>query len=263
MRGILLALALLPALRDGATLRPAFRKFDRVVVSCTVKTEITASNGKNSKYELKINFSSEVEKAEGQKAIFDCGVSYLKITGTLRGKPVDYEWSRSGREEGRPVAALRGALKKGWKVTLDGAKGFSVDDAALALNDQVPLLNPGIFLGLSVPLPYGSVDLGSTWKVKGLKFGYFSGFGLDYSGSLLFVDEEKNLAKISGDLRFVKAEDEVPIAGAVNFRGRGSAMLEYDLKTGRPLRGATAIRAHVAQGGFKRDVRQVIEFEVR
>ena len=261
MRAIVTAVLLACSAQDRVELKPSFRKFDRVGITCTVKTEITSSTGQHSKYTLELDVTSEANEGTGDTAVFACVVNGVKLTGTVDGRPVDYEWSRRGGGRGSGPPGLEKALEKGWKLTLSGAKGFSVDDAVLAFGDALPIFNPGIFIGFAVPLPYGPVAEEGTWKVKGLKFPYFSGFGLEASGTLDLV--RKDVALISGKLKFTRPDTAVPVVGAVNVRGEGDASMEYDVKTGRPMKGATALRLHVAQGGLKRDVKQIIQYEVR
>lgn len=262
MRLLLAVAVLLPALAQEkkAELRPKFQKFERVSVSCKVQTEVKSSNGRDSKYALEMDLTSEVEKAEGETAVFDCGVSYLKIAGTLDGRPVDYEWRKGGSERGSKVAAIQKGLEKGWKVTL-GKKGIGVSEAANELCDTIPVFNPAIFLGLSAPLPYEQVAVGKGWEVKDQAFPFFNGFSVKYSATLNHVAQDT--AKISARLVFAKAESEVPIEGVVNVKGEGDASLDYDVKSGRPIKGATALKLTATMGGLKREVSQVIEFEAR
>lgn len=255
---LLLASSLL--LQAKAEIAPKFEKFDRVSVTCTVRTEIKTSNGRDSKYTLEMDLSAEVEKAEGEVVVFDCGPSSLKVSGTLNGKPVGYEWRRGGAEKGEKVAGIQKALEKGWKVTLE-KKGVTVNEAAGELGDTFPLFNPGIFIGFAVPPPWGAVQIGKGWVVKDLVYPYFNGFTLRYSGALNFVD--KDVAKVSAGLAFTKPENEVPIDMGPNVKGDGSAAMDYDLRSGRPVRGATSVKLSLAQGGLKREVTQVIEYEVR
>jgi hypothetical protein len=244
-----------------AELKPKFDKFDKIALSCTVQTEVKASNGRDSKYKLEMDLNAEVEKAEGETVVFDCGASRLKLSGTLEGKTVIYEWKKGAGGNGDKVGSVERALEKGWKATLSGKKGLQVDDAASDLGDTLPVLNPGVFVGLSVLLPFDAVAAGKGWTVKDLAFPYYNGFGLRYAGSLNAVDG--NTAKISAKLSFTKPENEIPIDGVVNVKGEGDASLDYDLKSGRPLRGATSVKVSFGQGGLKKEVTQVVEFEVR
>ena len=258
MRLLLLAALILPQAK--AELRPKFQKFDRISVGCKIQTEVKASNGRDSKYTLELELSAEVEKSEGETAEFDCGVSSLKISGTLDGKAADYEWRKGGSEKGSRIASIQKGLEKGWKVTL-GKKGISVGDASNEFCDTLPLLNPGIFLGFSTPLPFDAVAVGKGWEAKDQSYPFFSGFGIRYQATLNHVAADA--ARISAHLTFSKAESEIPIEGVVNVKGEGDASLEYDLKSGRPVKGATSVRFSGSMGGLKRDVTQIIEFEVR
>jgi len=259
MRVALLALAVLT--QGKAELKPRFQKFDRVTVSCTIQTEIKSSNGRDSKYTLELGLAAEAEKVDGEAVVFDCGVSSLKINGRLDGRTVNFEWTKSGTERGEKIASIQKALEKGWKCIFFGKKGFSVTDTAGELGDTLPLFNPGIFLGLSTPLPDGAMDVGKGWEVKDLKFPYFGGFAVRYVATLDLV--KGDTAKISSRLFFSRPESEVPIEGVVNVKGDGDASLEYDVRSGRPTRGATALKLTSQMGGLKREVDQVIEFEVR
>jgi hypothetical protein len=256
-----LLLPFLLALQGRAELKPKFQKFDRVAVSCTVQTEVKSSNGRDSKYSLELALTAEAEKVDGEAVVFDCGVSSLKIAGRLDGRTVNFEWSKAGTERGERIASIQKALEKGWKFVLAGKKGFSVTDTASELGDTLPLFNPGVFLGLSAPLPDGPVEVGKGWEVKDLGFPYFGGFTVRYAASLDLV--KGDTAKISSRLFFNRPESEVPVEGVVNVKGDGDASLEYDLRSGRPNRGATALKLTSQMGGLKRDVSQVIEFEVR
>jgi hypothetical protein len=253
--------AILLVFQAKADLKPKYQKFDRVVVACVIQTEVKSSTGKDSKYKLEVDFSSEAEKAEGEAAVFDCGPTSLRLAGTLDGRPVNYEWRKGGAERGDKVAAIQKALQKGWKVTLAGKKGYSVGDTAGEFCDTLPLFNPGIFLGYSVPPPYDLVAVGKGWELKDLACPYFGGFSLRHAASLNDISGET--AKVSSRLVFAKAETEIPIEGVVNVKGDGDASLEYDLKSGRPVRGATSLRFTSLMGGLRREATQVIEFEVR
>lgn len=254
----LVAAVLIPQAK--VELRPKFQKFDKVSVGCKVQTEIKSSNGRDSKYSLELELSAEVEKVEGETAEFDCGVTLLRIHGTLDGKAVDYEWRKGGTEKGAKIAAIQKGLEKGWKVTL-GKQGIAVNDQANELCDAVPLFNPGVFLGLSTPLPFDAVAVGKGWEVKDQAYPFFNGFTLRYSAALNHVASDT--AKISAHLVYSKAESEVPIEGVVNVKGEGDASLEYDVKAGRPVKGATSLKLSATMGGLKREVTQVIEFEAR
>ncbi len=258
MRVLLLPFLLLP--QAQAEIKPKFQKFDRVSVSCVIRTEVKSSTGRDSKYKLEVDFSAEAEKAEGDTAVFDCGVTKLVLAGTLDGRPTSYEWRKGGAERGDKVAAIQKSLEKGWKVTFAGKKGISVSDTAVGFCDTLPLFNPGIFLGLSVPPPHGSVAVGKGWELKDQAFPHFGGFTVRYAASL--NDISGDTARISSRLVFAKPETEIPIEGVVNVKGDGDASLEYDLKSGRPVRGATSLRFTSLMGGLRREATQVIEFEV-
>ena len=260
MRLPLLLLCACLAVQSKAEFRPKFQKFDKISVGCKVQTEVKASNGRDSKYELDLEFSAEVDKAEGESAEFDCGVNLLRIKGTLDGKPVDYEWRKGGQEKGSKIASIQKGLEKGWKVTL-GKKGISVNDSANEFGDVLPILNPGIFLGFSVPPPFDAVAVGKGWDLKGQAFPLFNGFSVRHQAELDLV--KGDTAKVSARLSYSKAESEIPIEGVVNVKGEGNASMEYDLKAGRPVKGATSLSLSATMGGLKRDVTQVIEFEVR
>lgn len=258
MRTLLAALiALTPQAK--ADLKPKFQKFDRIGVGCTITTEIKSSNNRDSKHVMELELTAEVEKAEGETAVFDCGVTSLKISGILDGKPVDGIW-RKGSSPDRKIPGVEKAIEKGWKVTLS-KKGVSLGDTMVEFGDALPIFNPGVLLGLSVPLPFDQVAEGKGWEVKDQAFTYFGGFGFKAAASLNVV--EKDRAKISAKLTFNRAENEIPVDGVVNVKGDGYASLEYDLKSGRPVKGATSVRLSTGQGGLKREVTQVIEFEVR
>lgn len=258
MRTVMTALVAL-SLQAKADLAPRFQKFDRIGVGCTITTEIKTSNNRDSKHKMELELTAEVEKSEGDATVFDCGVTSLKLSGTLDGRPVDGIW-RKGSSPDRKIPGVEKAIDKGWKVTLS-KKGVSLGDTMVEFGDSLPIFNPGVLLGLSVPLPFDPVAEGKGWEVKDQVFTYFGGFGLKAAASLNVL--EKDTAKISGKLTFSRGENEIPVDGVVNVKGDGYASLEYDLKAGRPMKGATSIRLTSLQGGLKRDVTQLIEFEVR
>lgn len=237
---------------------PAFQKFDRLQASCVIKTEIKASNGRDSSYTLTLELAAEAESA----ASFDCGVSKLRVEGTLDGRRVDCEWSKGGgwRGEGK-VPNVDRALEKGWKMSLTPGKGVSIGDGYLLLGDALPVFNPGVLLGYPVPPPAAPVAAGKTWEVKGQSFDFAGGFGVNARASFDFAEGDE--AKVSARLAFARAESEVPIDGASNVKGDGYASLTYDLKKGRPLKGASSAKLILSQGGLKKEVSQVVEFEMR
>jgi hypothetical protein len=258
MRSVLaVLLALLP--QSKAELGPKFQKFDRIGVGCTVKTEIQSSNGRDSKHTMELELTAEVEKAEGGTAVFDCGITSLKISGTLDGRPVEGIW-RKGSSPDRKIPGVERAIEKGWKLTLS-KKGLAVDDAMIEFGDALPIFNPGVLLGLSVPLPFDSVAEGKGWELKNQTYGYFGGFGFKAAASLNVL--EKDAARISAKLTYSRPETEIPIEGGANVKGDGYASLEYDVKSGRPVKGASSVKLSLGQGGLKREVSQLIEFEVR
>lgn len=254
----LLLVAAVLALQGKPELKPVFKKFDRVVVACTVQTEIKSSDGRDSKYKLDLEVEAEVEKGEGDTAVFHCEVASAKISGRVNGKSVDGDWKKGGEAK---LGGLEKALGKGWKLKLDGKKGFSMGDDAVDLGDALPLFNPGVFAGFSVPLPYGPAEAGQKWEVKDQTFPHFNGFTVKFAAQLNQLKE--GTARISASLTYSKPQTEVPIEGAVNVKGEGDASFDYDVKAGRPLRGATSLKFTGSQGGLRREVTQVIEFEVR
>lgn len=259
MSGILALLAAVQS-DDPVALRPVYQKFDQVVVRCTVRTEVTSSNGRHSKYVMEAEFSSEVDRVEDGAAVFGSGVRHVKVTGTVDGREIEYEWRKGAAERGTAPGDFKQAFDKGWSVTLtDG--GVAMSDAALALHDALPVFNPGVLLGLAVPPPAGKVKEGGRWEVPARRYPFFSGFSLGYAASLDLVND--GVATVSAQLAYARSKDEVPIAGGVNVRGKGFASMEYDLKAGRPKSGASSLTVHFGQGGLKRDVKQVIEYEVR
>ncbi len=249
------------AVQGRAELRPVFRKFDQIALSMKIQTEIKAGQGRDSKHRLELEVVSEVEKAEGENVVFDVALTRLKVSGTLDGRGVDYEWRKGGAETGDAGAAVRKALEKGWKMTLSGGKGFSAGEGAADFGDVFPVFNPGAFLGFTSPLPHDAAGVGQRWEIKGLVFPYFKAFGLRYSSAL--DDIRNGSARISSTLTFGSSEPDAEAGFATIVKGSGDASLEYDLKSGRPVRGATALRLTSAQGGLRREVTQVIEFEAR
>lgn len=252
---------LLAALQAVIELKPQAQKFDRLALAFRGQTDIKSSNGRDSRYTFEMDCTAEVDKAEGGSVTYDCGVARLKIAGTHDGKPVDFEWNKDGTERGGKIAGLAEALKKGWKITATPGKGFTVSEAAGALGDLVPNFNPGSFVGLPVALPAGPVAIGKGWEVKGPAVPYFNGFGLACKASLNQVG--KDVARLSGRLLLTSPESEVPIEGALQVKGDGYASLEFDLKSGRPVKGAHTVKLTSQQGGLRREVSQTLEFEVR
>ena len=254
-----LLLGLLP--QDPVELNPSFKKFDKMGIKCKIKTEIKSSTGRNSKYELELDLVAEVDEGTGDKATFSCTINGLKIKGLVNGKDVDYDWSKRRGGRGTAPRRLEQSLKQGWKLKLKGSKGFEIDDGILGFGDVLTIYNPAIFMGMSVPLPYRSVTDGTSWKMEDHRFSYGTGFGYSMEGKLDFTRE--GMAFITGKMKLTKPEDEVPVEGSINVKGEGFASMEYDLKKGRPKKGATSIKVRIAQGGLKQDVIQIIEFEVR
>lgn len=241
---------------------PSFQKFDRLQSSCTIKTEIKASNGKESSWTLALELTAETEKSEGGATTFDCGVSRLRIEGTLEGRRVDAEWSKgSGWKGDAKLAGLDRALEKGWKMTLAAGKGTSTGDGFLDLADVLPVFNPGALLGYPVPPPAGTVAAGKGWEVKGQVFPHAGGFGI--KAAALFDYAEGDAAKLSARLSFGRAETEIPIEGASNVKGDGYASMEIDTKRGRPKKGASSAKLAIAQGGLRKEITQVVEFEMK
>ncbi|HEX7899375.1 MAG TPA: hypothetical protein VF950_16535 [Planctomycetota bacterium] len=241
---------------------PTFQKFDRLQAACVIKTEIKSSNGRDSNYTLTMDVAAETEKAEGGATTFDCGVAALRIEGTLDGRKVDAAWSKGGGWKGDgKIAGLDRALEKGWKMTLAAGKGTSIGDGYLELGDLLPVFNPGALLGYSVPPPATPVAAGKTWEVKGQTFPHAGGFGLRAAATFDFAEGDS--ARLSARLTFGKAETEIPIEGASNVKGDGYASLAYDSKKGRPVKGASSAKLVLSQGGLKREISQVVEFEMR
>lgn len=241
---------------------PAFQKFDRLQTACVVKTEIKASNGKDSAYTLHLELSAEAEKSENGVSVFDCGVSKLRIEGTLDGRRIDAEWSKGGGWKGDgKVPGVDRALEKGWKMTLAPGKGVALGDGYLELGDVLPIFNPGALLGYSVPPPSGAVASGKNWELKAQTYAHAGGFSLRADAAFDF--EEAGAAKLSARLKFGRVESEVPIDGAPNVKGDGFASLTYDAKKGRPVKGASSAKLQLSQGGLKKEISQVVEFEAR
>lgn len=241
---------------------PTFQKFDRLQTACVVKTEIKASNGKDSAYTLHLELAAETEKSENGVTVFDCGVSKLRIEGTLDGRRIDAEWSKGGGWKGDgKIAGVDRPLEKGWKMTLTPGKGVVVGDGYLELGDVLPIFNPAALLGYSVPPPATAVASGKSWDLKGQAFAHAGGFSVQAAAAFDF--EEAGAAKLSARLKYARMEAEVPIEGQANVKGEGFASLTYDVKKGRPLKGASSAKLQLSQGGLRREISQVVEFEAR
>lgn len=257
---LVLVAVLLSAQDAKVELRPRFQKVDTIVVSLKAQTEIKSSTGKDSKYSLELEVSSEVEKLDGETAVFACRASRLKVTGTFEGKPVDYEWKKGGEETGAKIESIQRALEKGWKASF-GKKGVALGDGSGGLTETFPLFNPGVLLGFAVPLSFETTAVGRGWEVKDQNYSFFGGFGIKSSATLNRSADQA--ASISARLVFSKADDEIPIETPGTVKGEGSASLEYDAKSGRPTKGSTSVRLTATTGGQKRDITQSIEFEAR
>jgi hypothetical protein len=258
---LLLVPAVWCAVQGAPEIAPRFQKFDRVEVTCTVRTEIKSSNGRDSKYEIEMSVSAEAEKADADGVVFDCGVARLRLTGTYEGRKVDAEWSKGGGGRSELPAGLAKALEKGWKMTLAGKKGIQVGEGFLAVGDAMPVFNPGVLLGFPVPPPFGPAAPDKPWEVQGLTYPHFGTYGLRAVARLDYV--EGDIAKLSAKLKFQNAADEEAGEFAAGVKGEGFSSLEYDVKRGRPVKGATSAKLVASQGGLKREVSQVVEFEVR
>lgn len=258
---MLLAAAALLAGQGSAEVAPAFRKFERIQLGCTITTEVKASNGRDSKLTARLELSAECESAEGRTAVFDCGVSSLALEGTLDGRKVDVEWRKGGATRGELPSSLARPLEKGWKMTIDGAAGIRVGEGFHDLGDALAVLNPAALLGFPVPPSYASHKLGKGWEVKAVDVPHLGGFSARYAAGLDFV--EGDVAKLSAKIVFGAPQGEAALEGASTVKGEGFASMDYDVKKGRPLRGASSGKVLAAQGGFKREIDQVIEFQVR
>jgi len=161
----LLVMAVLLPAQAKVDLHPKFEKVDTIVVSMKAQTEIKSSTGKDSKYELEMELSSEVEKVVAGMAHFTCSVTRLKVIGTLDGRPVEWEWSKGVSQKGAKIESVLKTIEKGWKATI-GRKGVGLNDAAGGLFDTLPLFNPPVVLGFSVPLPFETIGMGKGWEVK-------------------------------------------------------------------------------------------------
>ena len=250
-------------LAQGAIdLKPTFQKFDRLTSACTIRTEVKASNGKDSTYTLTLELTAEAETSDAAGTTFDCGVSKLRIEGTLDGRKVNADWIKGSGWKGEgKVAGIDRPLEKGWKMTLAAGKGTSVGDAYLELGDLLPVLNPGALLGYPVPPPAEPVPVEKGWPAKGLTYAHAGGYTLKITGFLDYADDA--VGKLSGVLAFGRAETEVPVDGAANVKGGGLASVELDRKTKRPRKGASSARLSMSQGGLKKDISQVVEFEMK
>jgi hypothetical protein len=253
-------IAALLFLQAKTELHPKFQKVDTIIVACKAQTEVKSSTGKDSKYTLELELSSEVEKVEGDAAQFACTVTRLKVSGRLDGSPVNYEWKKGGETTGAAIESIQKSLDKGWKATVS-RKGISFNEGLYALGDTLPLFNPAVILGFCVPLPFEAVASGRGWEMKDQNHSFFGGFGVKYSATLNRV--ESDTASISARLVFSKADDEIPIETPGGVKGEGSATLDYDLKSGHPVKGTTSIRLTSTTGGQKREITQSLEFEAR
>jgi hypothetical protein len=173
---MLIALLLAQAAVD---LKPSFQKFDRLQSACTIKTKVTSSNGRDSDYTVTLELVAEAETSDAAGTTFDCGVSKLRIEGTLDGRKVSLDWIKGSGWKGEgKVAGVDRSLEKGWKMTLAPGKGTSVGDAYLELGDLLPVLNPGALLGYPVPPPAEPVAVEKGWPGKPVTYGHAEGGGL-------------------------------------------------------------------------------------
>lgn len=257
---VLLAAALLTA-QGSAEVAPAFRKFERLQLGCTLTTEVKSSNGRDSKLTARLELSAEVESSEGRTTVFDCGLASMVLEGTLDGKKVDVEWRKGGTPRGEPPAALARALEKGWKMTLAGGDGIREGEGFRELGDVLTVLNPAALLGFPVPPSFSTLKLGKGWEVKPVDFRHLGGYSLHYAAGLDFV--EGDVARLSAKLVFAPAQGEAELEGASTVKGEGFASMEYDVKKGRPIRGASSGKVLAVQGGFRREIEQVLEFQLR
>ena len=183
------------------------------------------------------------------------------MTGTHEGRKVDADWSKSGGAKGELPRGLAKALEKGWKMSLAGKEGVRIGEGHLEIGDALPVFNPGVLLGLPVPLPFAPVAPGKSWESKIASYPHFGTFGLKATGSFDLVEGDS--ARLSARLAFTNAASDAPDDFAASVKGDGFASMEYDVKRGRPVKGATSAKLIATQGGLKREVSQVVEFEVR
>lgn len=257
---VLLTAALL-AVQGSAEVAPAFKKFERIQLGCTLTTEVKSSNGRDSKVTARLEVAAEVEASEGRTTVLDCGLTSLVMEGTLDGRKIDVEWRKGGTVRGEPPAALARALEKGWKMTLDGGQGIRAGEGFREVGDVLTVLNPAALIGFAVPPSYATLKLGKGWEVKPPDFQHLGGYAVRYAASLDFV--EGDVARLSAKLVFSPPKAEAELEGASSVKGEGFASMEYDVKKGRPVRGATSAKVLAVQGGFKREIEQVLEFQVR
>lgn len=257
---VLLASALL-AVQGSAEIAPSFKKFERIQLGCTLTTEVKSSNGRDSKLTARLELSAEVDSSEGRTTVFDCGLTSLVLEGTLEGRKVDLEWRKGGAGRGEPPAALGRALEKGWKMTLDGAGGIRAGEGLREVGDVLAVLNPAALLGFPVPPSYSTLALGKGWEVKPVDFQHLGGYAVRYAAGLDFV--EGDVARLSAKLVFLPVQAEAELEGASSVKGEGFASMEYDVKKGRPVRGASSAKVLAVQGGLRREIAQVLEFQIR
>lgn len=257
---VLLTAALLAG-QGSAEISPAFRKFERIQLGLTLTTAVKSSNGRDSKVTARLEVTAEVESSEGSTAVFDCGLTALVLEGLLDGRKVDLEWRKGGAVRGEPPSALSRALEKGWKMRLDGAGGIRAGEGFREVGDVLTLLNPAVLIGFPVPPSYSTLKLGKGWEVKPVDFKHLGGYAVRYGAGLDFV--EGDVARLSAKLVFSPAQAEAELEGAASVKGEGFASMEYDVKKGRPVRGASSAKVLAVQGGFRREIEQVLEFQVR
>lgn len=249
-------------LQTPVDLKPAFQKFDRLQAACTIRTKVTSSNGKDSEHTVTLEVTAEAEATEKGATTFDCGVSRLGLRGTLDGRKVDADWIKGSGWKGEgKVPGIDRPLEKGWKMTLAPGRMTAVGDGFLEVGDVLTVLNPGALIGYPVPPPAEPVAVEKGWPVKAHAYAHAGGFALRTSGYFDFSDGA--VGKVSGVFTLGRPETEVPVDGAVNVKGSGLGSLELDLKTKRPRRGACSLGATIGQGGLKREIKQVVEFEMR
>ncbi len=244
----MLLATLLLSLQD---LKLELQRFDRFTVKLEIQTEISSSDGRDSKHATELEITYECDKADGAALLLDGYVQFAKAAGTARGRDFSYEWKKGGTAKitGQKHAA-HAHLEKAFKVKLDN-RGAISDTGLTEYLDAFPVLNPQALLGL--PCPLGS---GATWKSARAKHDYFGGFAVEAAG-------KADGAALSAKLAYASPDTEVPVEGMINVKGDAEATGEFDAKTKRPVKGECTVKLTSAQGGLRREVTQRIVWTVR
>ncbi len=249
---MLILLALL--MQDDLTLK--YEQYDRLKIEIKSTTEVTASDGLDSKHTVELDISYECASVDKGVITFDGEVLSAKVAGTMRNREFTFTWKKgAGRKAtGREFEAFD-SLEKPFKLKAQ-MNGMVVTPGLGAFYDLFPIFSPSALIGLATPL-----GKGRTWKTDQRRYELFSGFTIGYGGAAGAAADEK--IPLTGSMTFASPETEVPIEGMVQVKGSGTATSDFHTKKQRGGSGKATISLSSDQGGLKRAITQSLEWKVK